>query len=191
MDYGRVSGSEPNCMELKRILLTKKAFILNRWFDVILEAYPSETSRFIQTQSDRFANPVGHSIRKGLEGLFDTLIDEKRSGEISGFLDDILRIRAIQEPVASRALSFIFDLKAVLRKSLEDELENDDGRLMQELSAVDSAVDEQALLGFDVYMKCREKVSELKSQEIRRNTFRLLQQARLVTDLTTLGGEES
>ena len=178
-------------MELKRILLTKKTLVLNRWFDVILEAYPAETSKFIRTQSDRFANPVGHSIQKGLEGLFDTLLDEKRSGELANFLDDILRIRAVQEPVASRALSFIFDLKAVLRNSLEDELENDDGRLAHELSVLDRAVDEQALLGFDVYMKCREKVSELKSQEVRRNTYRLLQQARLVTDLTALGGEES
>jgi len=178
-------------MELKRILLPKKALVLNRWFDVILEAYPSETSRFIRTQADRFANPVGHSIQKGLEGLFDALLDETKSGELSTFLNDILRIRAIQEPVASKALSFIFELKAVLRISLEDELKNDDGRLIRELSVLDNAVDEQALLGFDVYMRCREKVSELKSQEIRRNTFRLLQQARLVTDLTALGGEES
>jgi len=186
----RKTASEPECMELKRILLSKKALVLNRWFDVILEAYPSETSRFIRTQSDRFANPVGHSIQKGLEGLFDTLLDERKSGHLSGFLDDILRIRALQEPVPSRAMSFIFDLKAVLRASLEDELKNDEGRLAHELAVLDRAVDEQALLGFDVYMQCREKVSELKSQEIRRNTYRLLQQARLVTDLTALGGEE-
>jgi hypothetical protein len=39
----------------------------------------------------------------------------------------------------------------------------------------DSRVDALALKTFDLYMNCREKVYELKTNELKRNTSRLMQ----------------
>jgi len=40
-----------------------------------------------------------------------------------------------------------------------------------------------ALISFDIYMKCREKIYELKTDELRRMTYRLLQKANLVREV--------
>jgi hypothetical protein len=52
--------------------------------------------------------------------------------------------------------------------------------LSEELAIFDSAVDDLALFAFDIYMKCREKIYDLKAQEVKNATFRLLQQAKLM-----------
>jgi hypothetical protein len=47
----------------------------------------------------------------------------------------------------------------------------------------ESKIDDLALLSFDIYMKCREKIYELKSNEVRNMTFRLLQRANLICEI--------
>ena len=54
--------------------------------------------------------------------------------------------------------------------------------MTEELTAFDSAVDDLALFSFDIYLKCREKIYELKAKEATNMTYRLLQQARLIVD---------
>jgi hypothetical protein len=54
--------------------------------------------------------------------------------------------------------------------------------MAEELAAFDAAIDDLALFSFDIYMKCREKIYELKANEARSMTFRLLQQAKLIVD---------
>ena len=49
-------------LKLKDLMEGKKSVILERWFDAILETYPTDSSGFLKKQSDRFANPVGHTI---------------------------------------------------------------------------------------------------------------------------------
>ena len=100
--------------------------------------------------------------------------------DATAFLDGIVRIRAVQDFAPSQAVSFIFVLKGVVRGELKNELlEN---RFSEELAAFDSAVDVLALFAFDIYMKCREKIYELKAKEATNMTFRLLQQARIIVD---------
>jgi hypothetical protein len=58
--------------------------------------------------------------------------------------------------------------------------------MSEQLSAFDSTIDDLALYAFDIYMKCREKIYELKANEAKNATFRLLQRAKLMEG----GGEE-
>ncbi len=168
-------------MELKDLLREKRAVILKRWFDLILETYPSETSSFLKKQKNQFSNPVGHTISEGIEGLFDGLLDESGTDGISPFLDNIIRVRAIQEFTPSEAIGFIFLLKKVIRESLQREIR--DHRLYDELEGLDSRIDDLVRISFDIYMQCRERLYELKADEVRRMTFRLLQRANLVREI--------
>lgn len=168
-------------MNLKSLLLEKKSVILAKWFDRIVETYPADTSNFLKRQKNTFANPVGAAITQGTEGIFDELLEQRQNDDrISQFLDDIIRIRAVQNFTPSEALSFIFSLKKVIRKELEREIREND--CSDELEALDISIDNLALSSFDIYVKCREKIYEIKAEEVKRMTFRLLQRANLVRD---------
>jgi hypothetical protein len=165
-------------MNLTTLLTSKKAAILERWFRLILETYPPDTSRFLKKEKDRFANPVGSTISEGIDTLFDELLGEADSLEISPFLDRIIRVRAIQDFTPSLAVGFVFSLKRAIREELRNEIRDD--RISHELLAFESRIDRLALLSFDVYMECREKVYDLKATDIKNRTFRLLERANLI-----------
>ena len=168
-------------MKLNSVLLEKKSIILKKWFDAVVETYPNETSAFLRKQKAQFTNPVGYTFTEGLEHLFDALLQGMLPDTVSQFLDSIVRLRAIQEFAPSEAVMFIFRLKKVVRQELGNELLQQQG-IIDELAAFDSSVDDLALYAFDLYVKCREKIFELKANEAKNMTFRLLQQARLIVD---------
>jgi hypothetical protein len=168
-------------MNLKQHLLEKKPAILKKWFDAIADTYPGDTAGFLKNKKAQFANPVGHNIAEGTAGLFDALLQGMLPDTVSAFLDGIIRIRAIQDFAPSEALSFIFHLKKVVRQELGSEVLKEQG-IMDELAAFEAAIDDLALFSFDIYMKCRDKIYELKANEARNMTFRLLQKARLIDD---------
>ena len=168
-------------MNLKDLLLEKKSTILKRWFDVIVETYPSETSNFLKKQKNCFANPVGYNISQGINGIFDELLSEVDTDKVSPFLDNIIRIKAVQDFFPSQAMSFIFLLKKAIRESLGNKIH--ETHISEELLLLDSKIDDLALLSFDIYMKCRERVYEIKADEVKRMTSRLLQRANLVCEI--------
>lgn len=168
-------------MELKDILKEKKAAIVQKWFDAVLETYQEESRTPMRRQGAQFANPVGFNLSQGLEGLFEGLLQGMMPADVAAHLDTMVRIRAIQDFTPSQAVSFIFDLKRVTRNVLGKELIQD-VRNAEGLRSFDSAVDDLALYAFDLYMQCREKIYDLKAKEARDATFRLLQKARVITD---------
>jgi hypothetical protein len=168
-------------MNLKEHLAEKKSAILKSWFNLIAETYPGDTSNFLKKQKAQFTNPVGYTLAEGTEGLFEGLLKGVLPDEVARFLDSIVRLRAIQEFAPSEAVAFIFQLKKVIRGELGEEILRQEG-IAGELAVFESAIDDLALFAFDLYVKCREKIYELKANEARSMTFRLLQQARLIVD---------
>ncbi|MGE5172215.1 MAG: RsbRD N-terminal domain-containing protein [Betaproteobacteria bacterium] len=168
-------------MNLKKELTEKKSVILKKWFDEVADTYPDNTSSFLKKKKAQFTNPVGYNLAEGLEGLFEALLQGVILDKVSAFLDSIVRIRAIQEFTPSEAVAFVFQLKKIVRQELGIEILQQQG-IAEELAAFDAAIDDLALFSFDIYMKCREKIYELKANEARNMTFRLLQQAKLIVD---------
>jgi hypothetical protein len=169
-------------MKLKDLLLERENAVVKKWFDLILQDYPADATHFFKGQKNRFANPVGHTISQGISELFDVLVDGLDSSDkVYSSLDDIVRIRAVQDFSPSRALSFIFLLKKVIRDEMEREIR--EHQLSDELTSLESDIDKMALLAFDIYMKCRERIYEIKADEVKRITFRLLQKAKLVCEI--------
>ncbi len=168
-------------MKINILLLEKKQIILKKWFDLILETYSPDTTSFLKKQKNRFDNPVGYTISEGIEGLFEEFLQEMDSDRVSTFLDNIIRIRAIQDFTPSQALSFIFLLKKVIREELANEIR--EHQMFEELLTLESKIDDLTNISFDIYMKCREKIYELKANELRNMTFRLLERANLITEI--------
>jgi hypothetical protein len=168
-------------MDLKSQLAAKKTAILKKWFDAVAETYQENTASFLKKQKAQFTNPVGYTLSEGLEGLYESLLKGMIPDTVKLFLDSIIRIRAIQEFAPSEAVSFIFMLKKIVRQELGSEALQQP-RLNEEMTLFESSVDELALYAFDIYVNCREKIYDLKANEARSMTFRLLQQAKLIVD---------
>ena len=94
---------------------------------------------------------------------------------ICSFLDRIISIRAIQEFPPSAAVAFIFLLKKAIRNTLEKEIVK--GDISHKLLEYESRIDGLSLLCFDMYMKRREKIYEIKVNEIKNRASGLLRKA--------------
>jgi hypothetical protein len=154
---------------------------LDRWLKLILESYPADSQRFLKNQKDPFANPVRHTISRELENIYRELLKGVDRERIAPFLDRIIRIRAVQDFSPSQAIFFIFLLKRVIREVLEKEIR--ENQLDDALTVLESEIDDLALIAFDVYMKCREKIYALSANEARNQVYRLLQKKGLMAEI--------
>ena len=167
-------------MQLSTHLSEKKAAILGRWLAMIYESYPPETAIFLRKEKNRFDNPAGYRISEGLGGLYDALWQEMERDQVLACLDEIIRIRALQNFAPSQAMAFIFLLKIILREELAGEIQQEN--LAAELLDLESRIDGLALLGFDVYTKRREKIFEIKADEAKRRISGLMRKTGLTED---------
>lgn len=168
-------------MRLNTLLAQKKNTIVKKWFASAIETYPSDTAKFLKSQKDPFANPVGRTIYQGLEALFDELLEEVDHETMISLLDPIIRIRAVQNFSPSQATSFIFFLKDVIRNTIIKE--GFQTQFFSELLLFESKIDELGLIAFNLYMQCREKIYELKANEMKNRTFRAFERAGLVREM--------
>ena len=174
-------------MNVKQFLTENRATLVKKWVDLVLDVYPRDSHRFLRKEKNRFANPIGQTVAEEIQILYDELLRGDDGEKIAACLDNILKIQAIQAVPPSRALSFVFQFKGLVRKALpkggtfngaEEELEDFENRM-----------DELALLAFDVYSKRRQTIYDLRVNEIRREVSRLLRRANLVIDIPEAGAE--
>ena len=156
-------------MTLKDLLIQRRDKIVDRWFNLIVTTYPPETARFLKREKDRFSNPVGSTTLQGLRNIYEELL-ENNTGKLPEALDSIIRIRSVQDFTASEAVAFIFQLKDIIRKELA-------GKMSEELHAFETRIDELSLLAFNIYMKCREKLYEIKTNEIKKRSRKAFEHA--------------
>ncbi|MEW5948820.1 MAG: RsbRD N-terminal domain-containing protein [Thermodesulfobacteriota bacterium] len=166
---------------LARLLSQKKSAIVRKWLDAILETYPADTAKFLKAQKNQFANPVGAMISEGIEGLFEELLNGVDTEKVSPFLDRVIRIRAVQDFTPTQAIAFVFVLKRLIREELESDIQQH--QLSGELLFIESRIDDMALLSFDIYMKCREQVYEIRATEWKNRLFRLLQKTNMIGEI--------
>lgn len=168
-------------MGLKDVLRERKSAIVKKWFEAALASYHADARGPMRRVEAQFTNPVGFDLDQGLSGLFDAVLQEMLPDAVTTFLDAIVRIRAVQDLAPSEALAFLFRLKGIVREELGPEILAGPG-MQEELAALNGVIDELVLYAFDLYMRCREKLYDLKAQEARSMTFRLLQKAQLLTE---------
>ncbi len=146
------------------LLEQKKGHIVEKWRKIIHNSYPPETAQFLKKEKDKFQNPIGSSIEESIWPLFDQIIGDSDPKKTKKLLDNLVRIRAVQDFTPASAVRIIFDLKSVVRSVLLKEVEK--RGLVREFLKLESEIDRFALLAFDVFMECREKVWEIKRNDL-------------------------
>jgi len=165
---------------LEDLLAQKRDDILERWFRLVVETYPPGTTEFLRKGKNQFRNPIGYTIRRETEVLYDELVRPQDAEKLSASLDSIIKIKSVQDFSPARALAFVFFLKQAIRQELKNEIA--EAKVLEELLAFELKIDELALRAFDNYMERREKIYEIRVKEAqneRDRAFRMLQATNL------------
>lgn len=170
-------------MGLEKKLASKRKEIASQWFEYVVNTYDGDSHHFMKNTKDPMSNPVGSNIQAALAQLLDALIEGKGRKEIQPLLDPPIRIRAVQEFSPSQAIGFILHLKTIVREVLGKEL-GDSERVL-----FDQKVDGLLLIGFDIYMGCREQIFKFRAEYVKSRTIKLLEKADILCEVPEVGTE--
>ena len=150
-------------MELSEALSNRKKEILSLWIERTLDSYAAPG--FFKSATDPFANQVGVNIANGLTARFDRLLGRADQQDYLKSLDQVVRIRAVQEFTPSQAVAPFLELKWVVKQVFSGNQET--RPLLAALDAFDCDIDRMALAAFDIYTDCREQLYRNRIQELK------------------------
>ena len=150
-------------MDLAEGFRNHREKIVNKWVEYTLSTYLS--SGFFLKENDKFANPVGGNIREALGRLFLLLVKGVDSKEFLAPLEQVISIRAVQEFTPSQAVAPLNAVKHITREVFAADKER--SQLVNELYDFEFAVDLAVLAAFDIYMQYRERLYQVRINEIR------------------------
>ncbi len=165
-------------MGLEQRIAERSEELAGKWADLILGTYPPQTQAVWKQNLERFSNPVGHAILTATAELIPLLLAWNDADAVAKALDQLVKIRAVQDFTPSQALSFVFLFKKLLRQEFTREL-SDQGAL-QELLAFETRVDNLAVIAFDLYVAARDQVQRMRVEEVKRAHVNIVRRANLM-----------
>lgn len=149
-----------------------------KWAELILGTYPPETQTVWRKNRDQFTNPVGCCILESTSRLIPLLLTWNDAEAVAKALDQIVKIRAVQDFSPSQALSFVFLFKKILRQEFVQEL-SAKGEL-EDLLRFETRVDNLAVMAFDLYVASRDQVARMRVDEVKRAHTNIVRRANLM-----------
>lgn len=169
---------------LYSLLLPQKDAMAARWIAIVHGTYPFDTIGFLRTRKDRFANPVGYRTEEAAKALMEVVFSEQPDeGALRNAVDEIIRVRAVQDFSPETAVGVIFALKDIVRRVVEDAGRTEEAA--PALLALESRIDAVALMAFGAYARFRESIHMMKVDEFKRlhsQIFRLAEKKAAKTD---------
>jgi hypothetical protein len=151
------------CVNLSFWSLHRSA-IVDAWATRVFDEYPGATRLLLRAETDPFRNPVGAAVRDALPRLYDQIVGDMDRDTLIAALDDIIRIRIVQDFPSARAGSFVSELKAVARAAARDA----PMAIELPMSTVDDRIGQVALLATEVLARCRQRLADVCANEERR-----------------------
>ena len=151
-------------MKLQKLLKEKRSSILEKWVEKVLKTYSDEAFQIFKNEKNQFANPVGHRVSVGLAALYDAILDGEIETKIPRLFEEFVLVRAVQAFSPSHAIYFVFQLKEVVQEECEKAGPAD---FYADLLAFYESVDAVALLVFDLYMASRDRLYQVRIDELK------------------------
>ncbi|OIO04371.1 MAG: RsbT co-antagonist protein RsbRD, N-terminal domain containing protein [Desulfovibrionaceae bacterium CG1_02_65_16] len=165
-------------MGLTDSIAARSEELAHKWADIVLGSYPEQTQAVWRKNHDRFTNPVGDAILRSTSELIPLLLAWNDAGAVAKALEQIVKIRAVQDFNPGQALSFIFLFKKLLRQEFMSELAAK-GEL-EELLRFETRVDNLAVIAFDLYVAARDQIARMRVEEIKRAHVNIVRRANLM-----------
>jgi hypothetical protein len=162
-----------------------RSAIVDAWAARVFDEYPGATRAFLRGEADPFRNPVGAAVRDALPRLYDEIVGDMDHDTLVAALDDIIRIRIVQDLPSARAGSFVSELKAAAHDAARD------APMVIEppMSTLDDRIGQVALLATEVLACCRQRLADVRANEERRQVAVL--QRRTAPSVTNARGHGS
>ena len=161
---------------LYSLLLPKRESMAARWVEIVHGTYPFDTIGFLRTRKDRFANPVGYRTEEAAKALMDVLFaDQPDEDSLRKAVDEIVRVRAVQDFAPETAVGVFFALKDIVRQVVEES--NRLSEVMPALLKLESRIDAVVLMAFGAYARFRETLHLMKVDEFKRLNSQILRLA--------------
>ena len=163
-----------NKESIKSFFAEHATTVRKRWFEALVSDYPEESARHIRKNNDQFANPVGYVIGEVADSVVKGLAENSPASEIAGAMYPLIRIKAVQSFTPAEAVSCVLSLKRTVRDVLDGVGPDDSDQIR---TVLDSVFDEMLFLCFNQYSDCRDKLHEIKEDELKRNLYMLLKRS--------------
>lgn len=144
-------------MRLAEILTRHREHLLAPLVALAWEADPGGDA-FSRRESDPFHNPVGSIVTGALRDLYDGLAAGRTPLELSGPVERLVQLRAVQEIAPSAAVSFPFLLGRALREHLPPAVRAEAAVAAEAFAEADRVERDLVLLAVDLYVACRERL---------------------------------
>jgi hypothetical protein len=156
----RVKGAN---ISSKMLLEKRKAAVLQRWIGLVFDTYPPDTAMVLKAGGDRFTNPVNYAVTHNLEMVLDGLVLGKEAETLFPYLEEIIKIRAVQDLTPDNAVSFMSLLKRAIIS--ETGRGGKTGQPGQELEDIERRIDLLADACSNIYLDCKGRIERIKSDE--------------------------
>lgn len=173
-------------MGLEQKALAQKEALLPQWIHAFLASYPLGSSGLMRAKKDVFANPIGEITAASLTILFDAIMGkEMEPAIVKDALTSLIQLRAIQDMLPSTALGPFFQIKGIIQRDLlvpaqkADKAGTEMKAFLEEFLLILARVDSLAIMAFDIYNARREKVSQIRIDEIKRSQSQVVRWAKL------------
>jgi hypothetical protein len=150
-------------MKLEEALHNNRYKIVDKWVEYTLKTY--KASQFFTREKDSFANPVGGTIRDSLKNIFSLLTKNQEATAYREPLSRLMHLRSVQDFTPSQAVAPLNAVKHITRDVLAADKQTK--MLVDELYDFEFSVDLAVLAAFDLYVECREKIYQIRVEEIR------------------------
>ena len=159
-------------MSTEDIISARRDAAIQKWTEAVFAMYPFETTGFIRTQRDQFANPVGHATRAAGEQIYDAVTGRDVDMEkVHASVAALIRIRAVQDLKPEQAVGVLYLYKSVLRELLlADMLAGGD---VQGFLDMGDRLDTLCLMAFNLYLADREQVYAERVAQQRREASQI------------------
>ena len=159
-------------MSTEDIISARRDAAIQKWTEAVFAMYPFETTGFIRTQRDQFANPVGHATRAAGEQIYDAVTGRDVDMEkVHASVAALIRIRAVQDLKPEQAVGVLYLYKSVLRELLlADMLAAGD---VQGFLDMGGRLDTLCLMAFNLYLADREQVYAERVAQQRREASQI------------------
>ena len=150
-------------MSTEDIISARRDAAIQKWTEAVFAMYPFETTGFIRTQRDQFANPVGHATRAAGEQIYDAVTGRDVDMEkVHASVAALIRIRAVQDLKPEQAVGVLYLYKSVLRELLR-----------ADMLAMGDRLDTLCLMAFNLYLADREQVYAERVAQQRREASQI------------------
>jgi hypothetical protein len=150
-------------MLLQKMLIENKGEILDAWVNQVLDTYSQDGARIFKKEKDQFANPVGFAVKSSLWKVYALLFESDTNEGIVPALEQLVKIRAVQEFIPSQAVSMGYKLKRVVKTFYQKEQLDDHAGWLD----FEEKADILTYTLFDLYAACRERLYQTRIAEFK------------------------